>query len=268
MREYAKLSPTFWTGETGRAIRKRGSEAVIVALYLVSSPGSNMLGLYYQPIMYMAHETGLGIDGATKGLRACIEVGFCDYDGDTEMVFVKEMAAWQIADDLKPADLRCKGIQKDYEALPDNPFLEAWWLRYRKAFHLTSRRVGSREATLFPELPEQGPMEAPSEASSKPGAGAGAGAEKPSVSGRGSRLPPNWDPGEAGLSFAAQQGLASGRAQGELAKFRDYWVAQPGQKGVRNDWQATWRNWVRKAVEGTPQQRGAPSAADPFAGSH
>ncbi len=28
--------------------------------------------------------------------------------------------------------------------------------------------------------------------------------------------------------------------------FRDYWIALPGQKGVKLDWMATWRNWVRK----------------------
>ena len=28
-------------------------------------------------------------------------------------------------------------------------------------------------------------------------------------------------------------------------QFKDYWVAQPGQKGVKLDWFATWRNWVR-----------------------
>ncbi len=27
--------------------------------------------------------------------------------------------------------------------------------------------------------------------------------------------------------------------------FRDYWQAQPGRKGVKADWFATWRNWVR-----------------------
>lgn len=26
---------------------------------------------------------------------------------------------------------------------------------------------------------------------------------------------------------------------------RDYWIAQPGQRGVKRDWDATWRNWVR-----------------------
>jgi uncharacterized protein YdaU (DUF1376 family) len=28
-------------------------------------------------------------------------------------------------------------------------------------------------------------------------------------------------------------------------QFRDYWIAQGGQKGAKLDWFATWRNWVR-----------------------
>jgi uncharacterized protein YdaU (DUF1376 family) len=28
-------------------------------------------------------------------------------------------------------------------------------------------------------------------------------------------------------------------------QFKDYWIAQPGQKGLKLDWEATWRNWVR-----------------------
>jgi hypothetical protein len=28
-------------------------------------------------------------------------------------------------------------------------------------------------------------------------------------------------------------------------QFKDYWIAQAGQKGVKLDWYATWRNWVR-----------------------
>ena len=278
MREYAKLSPTFWTGETGKALRKRGSEAVIVALYLVSAPGSNMLGLYYQPILYMAHETGLGINGATKGLQACIEVGFCEYDGETEMVFVKEMAAWQIADDLKPNDLRCRGIQKDYDALPDNPFLEAWYLRYCQAFHLTNRRVGSREPTLFDEPPKQGPTEAPSQAPlqapSKPGAGTGAGtgagagtpvgvaAEGASGSDpaagaaattpttRGTRLAKDWALPKAWGDWALTEYplWTPEKVRREAAAFRDHWCAKAGKEATKVDWLATWRNWCRSEL--------------------
>lgn len=54
-----------------------------------------MLGLYYLPILYIAHETGLGLEGASKGLKSTIEAGFCSYDEDTEMVWVHEMAAYR-----------------------------------------------------------------------------------------------------------------------------------------------------------------------------
>jgi len=35
--------------------------------------------------------------------------------------------------------------------------------------------------------------------------------------------------------------------------FKDYWVSQPGQKGVKLDWFATWRNWVRN--QSAPKQQ-------------
>jgi uncharacterized protein YdaU (DUF1376 family) len=61
---------------------------------------------------------------------------------------------------------------------------------------------------------------------------------------RGSRLandfmiPADW------ILFCEQE-----RPELETAKtfnqFKDYWISQPGQKGVKLDWFATWRNWVR-----------------------
>ena len=157
MRAYAKVGPTFWTGETGKALRRKGTDAVVTALYLVTSPHSNMLGLYYQPVMYMAHESGLGIEGASKGLAGCIDVGFCSYDEDTEMVFVHEMAAWQIAEELKATDKRCAGIQKDYDALPDNPFLSRFFDRYEIAFRLKRRRTFKGEMSEGGHGPYQAP---------------------------------------------------------------------------------------------------------------
>jgi uncharacterized protein YdaU (DUF1376 family) len=35
-------------------------------------------------------------------------------------------------------------------------------------------------------------------------------------------------------------------------QFRDYWIAQAGQKGVKLDWAATWRNWVRNSKAAKP----------------
>lgn len=33
----------------------------------------------------------------------------------------------------------------------------------------------------------------------------------------------------------------------EWPKFHDYWIAQSGQRAVKADWIATWRNWLRRS---------------------
>ena len=156
MRDYAKVEPKMWHGQTLKNLRRKGPEALVVGFYLMTSPSSNMLGLYSQPILYMAHETGLGIEGAMKGLQHCIEASLCSYDDESEMVWVHEMARYQIASELKASDLRCKGIQKEYDGLPDNPFLGAFFDRYVKDFHLSNRRefgVKSSGTTQAPTKP-------------------------------------------------------------------------------------------------------------------
>jgi len=153
MRDFAKISPSFWTGTTGKELRRRGSEALVVSVYLMTSPHSNMLGLYYQPELYMAHETGLGIEGASKGLQHCIDVGFCKYDQATEIVWVVEMAAYQIAESLKATDKRCSGIQKDYDALPNNPFVGEFFDRYKGAFNLQRGRIFEGANTSILQAP-------------------------------------------------------------------------------------------------------------------
>jgi hypothetical protein len=68
---------------------------------------------------------------------------------------------------------------------------------------------------------------------------------------RGTRLPPDF---QVDMQFAVDQGLTN--CLEEAAKFRDYWNSQPGQRGVKLDWQATWRNWCRSAKKPMQQQTG------------
>lgn len=61
---------------------------------------------------------------------------------------------------------------------------------------------------------------------------------------RASRLPANWSPSQDEIEFCrSERPDLNPRSVGE--QFRDYWVAQPGSKGRKTDWTATWRNWVR-----------------------
>ncbi|WP_411887373.1 hypothetical protein [Hydrocarboniphaga effusa] len=164
MREYGKVAPKFWTGETGKAIRGKGCEAQIVALYLMTNGHANMIGLYHLPIVYIAHETGLTFEGASKGLRSCIEVGFCSYDEASEHVFVRAMARFQIAESLMPNDKRCKGIQNELAKVVQGPLVKEFLDMYFEAFNL-EHKAGKKK-----------PLRSPKQAPSKPGAGAGAGA--------------------------------------------------------------------------------------------
>lgn len=59
---------------------------------------------------------------------------------------------------------------------------------------------------------------------------------------KGTRIPDDWQPD---IDFAIREGLSREEALREADKFRDYWKAKPGREGVKLDWDATWRNWVR-----------------------
>ena len=45
----------------------------------------------------------------------------------------------------------------------------------------------------------------------------------------------------------------------QLAGFCDYWHAKAGAQAVKLDWDATWRNWLRRASDQPSQRRPQPS---------
>ena len=61
---------------------------------------------------------------------------------------------------------------------------------------------------------------------------------------RGTRLPADWTPSEDDILFC-QSERPDLNPLTVANRFRDYWISQPGQKGLKLDWIATWRNWVR-----------------------
>lgn len=140
MRDYAKVSPQFWIGETGREIKKLGLEAQLIALYLITNPHANMLGIYYLPLTLIAHETGLTLEGASKGLSRLCDARFCSYDDHLEYVWVHQMAFFQVDAPLKPNDNRVKAINDSYHALPNLTFLKAFYDKYHEALCLEKAR--------------------------------------------------------------------------------------------------------------------------------
>jgi len=74
---------------------------------------------------------------------------------------------------------------------------------------------------------------------------------------KGSRLSQDWFLSKSMGEWATQERPDIDVRQ-VAEQFKDYWIAQPGQKGVKLDWDATWRNWVRntKAVKLNPADIG------------
>ncbi|HHT8835124.1 TPA: helix-turn-helix domain-containing protein [Burkholderia cenocepacia] len=85
----------------------------------------------------------------------------------------------------------------------------------------------------------------------------------PKASALGARLPADWVLTKKLALWALQeQPTWTDEHVRKIADaFRDHWIAQPGVKGRRTDWEATWRNWVRrepplKGGAGTSQSGG------------
>lgn len=75
---------------------------------------------------------------------------------------------------------------------------------------------------------------------------------------RGTRLPDGWQPDQALADWTRANAPAAANSL-EVDRFRDYWIAQPGAKGRKTDWAATWRNWARRCQEQAHQPTRGPA---------
>jgi hypothetical protein len=264
MRDFAKVSPLFWTRGSGRRLRGN-AEAQLVGLYLLTCPSANMIGVYYLPLVTMAHETGLSEARTLVALSALEAADFAFYDVAAELVWVPNMAAYQLGDTLKEADKRRGGVFAELERVEGHRYASAFWARYGEAYSLGPMLV--QEAPSKPlrspfegascreEAPSKGKLdpreEKEKEKEKETTALAG---ETPApvvvakVGGkRGTRLPDGWSPSATVIAWAKEQGIAD--PFGPLEAFRDHWRGVPGAKGTKLDWDATYRNRLRDLID-------------------
>ena len=115
-----------------------------------------------------------------------------------------------------------------------------------KAKALKDKEARLANATdLPPELPQHLPDTRDHRKKDPP-------SEGPKKAAKGTRLLDIWKPPP---DACPELGLSTELIAAETLKFRDYWKAQPGQRGVKLDWDATWRNWLRRAAERLPTAR-------------
>lgn len=83
---------------------------------------------------------------------------------------------------------------------------------------------------------------------------------------RGTRLPEAWtlptEWADEAYQYRTPNGeyLTAEEISHEAAKFRDYWIAQPGTKGTKLNWKSTWANWLRNGAANVIRARHASRA--------
>lgn len=142
MRQFVKLSPTFWIGTTGKELSKAGPTAQLVALYFISSPHTNYCGIYRVSLAYASADLGLSQASLLKAIDKVQATGFLKFDPAFNVVWVVEAARWQIGDYLAKTDNRVKAIQSEFNTLPRGcPLRAEFYAKYAKAFWLTDSSI-------------------------------------------------------------------------------------------------------------------------------
>jgi len=173
MRDYAIFSPRFWTGETGKELRRLGRDHQVIGAYLFTCSMSNMIGLYLLNVPGLCHEVGnITIEGALEVLRSLSEGAYAHYDPASEYVFLPKMAREQIGERLAPKDKRRAAVIRLLEQARKTPFFQDFMNLYGEPYRLL-------------DVPSLKPLASPSRAPSKgdarfaTGSGSGSGVFPP-----------------------------------------------------------------------------------------
>lgn len=138
-REYGKVLTGMWMGDRVPAFSGLSIAAKVVALYLVSSPHANMLGLYRLPIAYLAADTGLTRPDAEEALKELAEAELVSYSTEQQFVWVRYFIPTQVLADtecLKANDNQSIHAQRVFDSLAGAPFRNDLLEAYGQALNL------------------------------------------------------------------------------------------------------------------------------------
>jgi hypothetical protein len=136
----------FWDGETGLALGALGRDAQLTAMYLLTAPTSHMTGLYKLPLSAVIEHLGLTMDPAAalnqvlSDMRNLEKIGFAHYDADSKVVFIPNMARFQLGKKLSAGDKRVFMIRTHLMTFLSSPFIGAFLDAYEEAFNLQDVR--------------------------------------------------------------------------------------------------------------------------------
>ena len=215
-----------------------GPKFVLVAL----SDQSNDNGVCWPSIPQIAKRCGLDVRSVSRSLAKLEQMGLIERDvlqgrGTTyRLVFINQSAETPLTNcPATPDKLSCPPLTNCPEPLTN--------------CHATPDKLSSKPSVTISNHQEQGKLRVSQEPPQQ---------EKQQ---RGSRLPADWNPSDVDFQFCKTERPDLDPTK-TADRFRDYWISQPGAKGIKLNWPATWRNWVRNESRSASQ----PPKKNQFAG--
>lgn len=269
-REYARVQVSIWADLDFRALTPAAQHLYFM---LLTSPTLNLAGIAdWRPVRLAKMSDGWSAAGVRKSAAELEGARFIVVDEDTEEVLIRSFVRHDGV--LKSPNITTSMV-KDYAGCGSVKIMEAIavevqrassenpeWKGLREASSILNEPIENHFETLLAEFPSTSPIPHPSTLNQHPSTSEGPAASKTP---KGTRLPDDFVVTAEMKMWANAQGFGWVNLDAATAKFIDHWHSVPGAKGVKLDWVATWRNWVRTDAERGTTSKPAPkrSAATP-----
>lgn len=113
MRDYGKVFTGFWSSETTRSLSDDGR---MLALYLLTSDHTNMIGTLRLPDGYACEDLQWSIERVSEGFANCLAKGFATRFDGSNLVVIHNYLTWNPVENQNQA----KAAIKLLESLPYN----------------------------------------------------------------------------------------------------------------------------------------------------
>ena len=118
MRDYGKVFTSFWTSETTRSLTEDGRH---LALYLLSSPHTNMIGAFRIPDGYVSEDLQWGLERVNKGFQNLQKEGFATRCETTKWVVIHNFLDWNEIENPNQAKGAIRLLDQVPETLKPKP---------------------------------------------------------------------------------------------------------------------------------------------------
>lgn len=247
-RNYTQVTTAIWLNDDFRALTL---DAQWVYLMLISQPDITSIGSLPMTLKrWASYAYGMTIKRLSSGITELENHRFVVVDRTVEELLVRSFVRWdggfripKRLEAIKAAAMRLNSsvLQQvaGYEltqlgiihTLPGEP-IDSLSKGYREDIDSSGVVVMSAVTSYNPQPTTINPCSG--------------GYRK--ASGKGTRMTPDWQPSPRLVEFVRQECPAvNGRT--ETDQFRDWWISRPGKDGLKLDWDATYRNWMRKSQE-------------------